>query len=205
MDCDKSTGPDGVSNRILKEAAFSLSYPLADIFNKSLESGIFPSSWKSARVHPVPKGAGGQTPDKYRPISILSNLSKVLERIVYKKLFKYCTENNLLNSRNSGLKPKDSAVNRLVELVHNIESGLNDKEEIGIVFLDISKAFDKIWYEGLLFKLKQIGIDMSLLKWFQSYLSDRTQYVVLKGSRMNRSWQVPPRLDTWATSFLNIY
>ena len=182
MDCNKSAGPDGVSNRILKEAAFSLSYPLADIFNKSLESGIFPSSWESARVHPVPKGAGGQTPDKYRPISILSNLSKVLERIVYKKLFKYCTENNLLNSRNSGFKPKDSAVNRLVELVHNIESGLNDKEEIGIVFLDISKAFDKIWHEGLLFKLKQIGIDMSLLKWFQSYLSDRTQYVVLNGS-----------------------
>ena len=109
-------------------------------------------------------------------------MSKVLERIVYKKLFKYCTENNLLNSRNSGFKPKDSAVNRLVELVHNIESGLNDKEEIGIVFLDISKAFDKIWHDGLLFKLKQIGIDMSLLKWFQSYLSDRTQYVVLNGS-----------------------
>ena len=182
MDCNKSTGPDGVSNRILKESAFSLSYPLADIFNKSLESGIFPSSWKSARVHPVPKGAGGQTPDKYRPISILSNLSKVLERIVYKKLFKYCNENNLLNSRNPGFKPKDSAVNRLVELVHNRESGLNDKEELGIVFLDISKAFDKIWHEGLLFKLKQIGIDMSLLKWFQTYLSDRTQNVVLNGS-----------------------
>ena len=97
-------------------------------------------------------------------------------------MFKYCTENNLLNSKNSGFKPKDSAVNRLVELVHNIESGLNDKEEIGIVFLDISKAFDKIWHGGLLFKLKQIGIDMSLLKWFQSYLSDRTQYVVLNGS-----------------------
>ena len=129
MDCNKSTGPDGVSNRILKEAAaFSLSYPLADIFNKSLESGIFPSSWKSDRIHPVPKGAGGQTPDKYTTISILSNLSKVLERIVYKKLFKYCTETNLLNSRNSGFKPKDSAVNRLVELVHNIESSLNNKE-----------------------------------------------------------------------------
>ena len=165
LNCNKSTGPDGVSNRILKEAAFSLSYPLADIFNKSLESGIFPSSWKSACVHPVPKGAGGRTPDKYRPISILSNLSKVLERIIYKKLFKYCNENNLLKSRNPGFKPKDSAVNRLVELVLNIESSLNDKEEIGIVFLDISKAFDKIWHEGLLFKL-----------------SDRTQYVVLNGS-----------------------
>ena len=65
--------------------------------------------------------------------------------IVSKKMFKYCTENNLLNSRDSGVKPKDSAVNRLVELVHNIESGLNDKEETGIVFLDTSKAFDKIW------------------------------------------------------------
>ena len=65
--------------------------------------------------------------------------------------------------------------------MHDIESGLNDKEEIGIVSLDISKDFDKIWHEGLLFKLKQIGIDMSLLKWFQSYLWERTQYVVLNG------------------------
>ena len=97
-------------------------------------------------------------------------------------MFKYCTENNSLKSRNSGFKPKDSAVNRLVELVHNVESGLNDKEDKGIVFLDISKAFNKIWHEGLLFILKQIGIDMSLLIWFQSYLSDLTQYVVLNGS-----------------------
>ena len=95
--------------------------------------------------------------------------------IVCKKLFKYCTENNLVNSRNSGCKHK---VNPMVELVHNIESGLNEKGEIGIVFLDISKAFDTIWHEGHLFKLKQIGIDLSLLKWFQSYLSDRTYYVV---------------------------
>ena len=105
----------------------------------------------------------GQSPDKYRPISILSNLFKLLEKIVYIKLFKYCTENNLLNSRNSGFKPRDSVVDRLVELVHNTEGGLNEKE-ISIVLLDISKAFNKNWHEGLLFKLKQIGIEMSLLK-----------------------------------------
>ena len=71
----------------------------------------------------------------------------------------------------------DSVVDRLVELVHNTEGGLNEKE-ISIVLLDISKAFNKNWHEGLLFKLKQIGTEMSLLKWFQSYLSELTQYVV---------------------------
>jgi hypothetical protein len=181
LDTNKACGPDLISNRILKEAAISLSEPISDLFNKSLSQGKFPQPWKHANVTPVHKKGDRQTKSNYRPISLLSNISKVQERIVHNRLYEHCRTNNLLTERNSGFKPFDSTINRLIHLTHQIYDGLDKKRDILIVFLDISKAFDRVWHLGLLHKLREFGISGSLYDWLESYLTGRNQKVTIGG------------------------
>lgn len=177
----KAVGPDGISNRILRECADSLSVPLARLFNWSLQLGRFPTPWKLANVVPVYKKSDRQKVENYRPVSLLSTLSKVLERIVHSRLYDYCMENNLLTEKNSGFKRQDSTVNQLLHITNIIGNALDQKEDACLVFLDISKAFDRVWHRGLLFKLRQFGIHGNLLQWFSSYLEHRKQQVAVDG------------------------
>ena len=181
LDTTKAVGPDKISNRILRNLAQFICYPLCLIFNSSLSSGLFPSSWKLANVSPIHKKNDRQNKSNYRPISLLSCIAKVFERLVFNVLFNYCKINNLLTERNSGFKPLDSTVNQLISLVNMIYKGLDDEKEICMIFLDISKAFDKVFHNGLLFKLEQFGIGGTLLKWFKSYLTNRQQRVIIGG------------------------
>ena len=183
LNTNKASGPDMISNKILKEAALPLAEPLSDIFNKSFLSGKFPTSWKCPNVIPIHKKGDRQVTSNYRPISLLSNISKLQERIVHKRLYTHCMENNLLTPHNSGFKPLDSTVNRLIHLTDLIYSGLDDKRDILITFLDISKAFDRVWHTGLLHKLREFGISGPLLKWFSDYLENRSQRVVIGGKK----------------------
>ena len=108
-------------------------------------------------------------------------MSKVFERIVFNFLYNFLVANGLLNEHNSGFRKNDSTINRLIALLDTCHKGLDEKEEVILILLDISKAFDKVWHPGLLFKLKQLGISGSLLTWFDSYLSNRRQRVVVGG------------------------
>ena len=177
LNVSKAVDPDQISNRILKECAISLSEPLARLFNLSLAQGVFPSCLKIANV--ITKESKNNA-SNYRPISLLSSLSKVLEKAVHYHLYKYLNDHSLLTVKNSGFKQKYS-VNKLLSIVHKLYSGLDNKENACLVFLDISKAFDRVWHEGLLFKLKQLGISGILLKWLESYLALRKQRVILDG------------------------
>ena len=166
---------------MLKLTAVQICKPLSDIFNLSLRSGTFPNSWKKSNICPVFKKLDRQQVENYRPISLLCNTSKILERLVFNKLYEYLVSNGLLTSRNSGFKKKDSTTSQLLSICHKIYNGLDSKKFVRMVFLDASRAFDKVWHTGVIFKLKQFGITGSLLKWFHSYLSDRVQRVVLEG------------------------
>ena len=104
-----------------------------------------------------------------------------MERLVHNKLHDYLMTNSLLTPLNSGFKKHDSAVNQLIALHDNICKSLERKHDVRVVFLDLSKAFDRVWHKGLLFKLKQLGITGPLLSWLQNYLSDRYQRVVIDG------------------------
>ena len=141
--------------------------------------------WKMSNVCPVFKSGDKQDILNYRPISLLSSISKCLEKIIYKHLYEHCIDNNLLIENNSGFKQNDSTVNLLVNITHQIYKSIDEGKDICVVFLDVSKAFDKVWHEGLLFKLKQIGVCGSILNWFTSYLSDRSQKVVINGKSSN--------------------
>jgi len=117
---------------------------------------------------------------------LLPSLSKILEKVVFARLYEFLLEIGFLNKLQSGFSPGDSTVNQLVYIVHLIYKALDSGHDVRMVFLDMSKAFDRVWHKGLLFKLHELGIRVPLLNWFNSYLSDRHQRVVLDGQCSKR-------------------
>lgn len=181
LNISKACGPDGISNRILRECANSICVPLSRLFNLSFRLGVFPSCWKKANVVPLYKKNDRCSVKNYRPVSLLCTMSKVLERIVHLRLYEHCVSNNLLTEKNAGFKQSDSTVNQLVSLTDKITKALDKKHDACVVFLDISKAFDKVWHRGLIFKLKQFGLGNIVVDWMDSYLSGRSQQVTING------------------------
>ena len=184
---NKATGPDGISNRMLKLSAPSICQSLAIVFNQIISTGIFPIDWKKANVSPIFKSVDRQLVENYRPISLLSNVSKVFERVIYKKMYEFLNANGLLTSKNAGYKKNYSTVSQLLSITQKIYEGLDNNKHIRMVFLDASKAFDRVWHSGLFYKLAQLGIENQLLQLLRSYLKDRTQRVVING--FSSSWK----------------
>ena len=177
----KASGPSGINNRILRELSVELSLPLSELFNVSLSTGQFPEPWKQANVSPLFKSGDPSLAKNYRPISLLDTIGKVFEKILFKYIFNYIREHNLLTPFQSGFIPGDTTVNQLVYLVNMFSQAVDSGKEVRVVFCDISKAFDRVWHKGLLFKLRSFGISGPLLSWFSSYLSNRKQSVLLPG------------------------
>ena len=182
MNINKAHGPDNISVNMVKLCGEHLCVPLKIIFDNILKTGIFPDQWKEANVTPVHKKNDKQLIANYRPISLLPILAKVFERIIFKNLYNYLNSNNLITNNQSGFRPGDSVVNQLLSIVHDIAFEDKNCLEVRSIFLDMSKAFDKVWHEGLIFKLKQNGVEGNLMALFQNYLTNRKQRVVINGS-----------------------
>ena len=174
----KASGPDQINNRVLKELAFQLASPLCSLFKYSLQIGKVPKHWKLANVCAIHKKNDPQLVSNYRPVSLLSCVSKVLEKIIHKYMFNFFVSNNAISSLQSGFVPNDSTVNQLSYIYHTFCQAIDDGKEISAVFCDISKAFDRVWHKGLLHKLIRNGITGSLYNWLADYLKDRQQCVV---------------------------
>lgn len=181
LDISKSCGPDMMSPRLLKEASSILAKPYSKIFNQSLHLGKFPSSWKDANVTAIHKKDDRSTPSNYRPISLLCQSGKSMERCIHKMMFNYIQEHKILTPFQSGFTPGDSTTFQLIHTYHTFCEAVDRGKEVRVVFCDISKAFDRVWHRGLLHKLAGIGCTKGILKWFSSYLSDRRQRVLLHG------------------------
>jgi hypothetical protein len=179
LQTNKAPGPDGVSNRILKETASIICEPLSYIFNRLLNEGYHPHCWKIAHVSAIPKSGLSNDAKNYRPISVTSNVGKILERVVFNHLIKFLNANSLIYKYQAGFLANHSTETQLIELYHNICAAVDKKQGIQFVFCDYSKAFDRVWHRGLFEKLKAHGINGVLLNWFKSYLSNRKQCVVL--------------------------
>ena len=179
LDVHKSTGADNIPTKLLKLTALLIYEPLTALFNKSLQLGKFPKIWKEAVVTPIFKNSGSASDFRqYRPISLLSCLSKILEKLVFSSVYSHITSNNLLSDRQSGYRSGHSTQLQLVYLTHNIYRHLDEGRDVTAIYLDISKYFDKIWHDGLIYKCKNdFFISGPLLSWLQSYLTDRTQRV----------------------------
>ena len=137
--------------------------------------------WKKANVVPVHKKGDHQCTKNYRPLSLLPVFSKIFERLIYNAMFKHFLDSNLISSNQSGFKPGDSCISQLIGITHDIFKGFDDGLEVRGIFLDISKAFDKIWHEGLIYKLRCNGICGNLLQLLISFINSRKQRVLLKG------------------------
>ena len=180
---NKAHGPDDISVNMIKLCGNGLCVPLKLIFNNILTTGIFPDQWKKANVTPIHKKENKQLIKNYRPISLLPIFAKVFEKIIFANLYNHLVSNNLITSNQSGFRPGDSVTNQLIYLVHEIHKSFDCSEnlEVRSVYLDMSKAFDKVWHEGLVFKLKQNGVTGNLLTLLENYLSSRKQRVALNG------------------------
>ena len=147
----KASGPDGISAHMLHICDESIVVPLKIIFENILSTGIYPELWKSANISPIHKKSDKQLINNYRPISLLPICSKLFEKIIFNQLNSYFNDNNLITKNQSGFRSGDSTTNQLIELVNEIQKAFDNRcsYEVRSVFLDISKAFDKVWHEGL--------------------------------------------------------
>ena len=114
-------------------------------------------------------------------MSLLPICRKILERLMFSKMFNFFIENKLISSNQSGFKPGDSCINQLLSITHEIYESFDVGLEVRSVFLDISKAFDKVWHDGIIYKLTQNGISGNLLNLLEDFLKERKQYPVLNG------------------------
>ena len=146
-----------------------------------------PSKWKESNVCAIFKKGDRTIPSNYRPISLLNTMEKVFERIIFKHVFNFFRDTGFFTPSQSGFMPGDSTVNQLTYLYNTFCHALDNGLEVRVIFFDISKAFDKVWHRGLLYKLEEAGIRGNLLSWCKYYLSDRHQCVVFTGATSSLS------------------
>lgn len=177
----KATGPDNIPPRVLKEYATELAPVLAIIFQVSLDTGLLPADWKVANVSPIHKKGSRQKPSNYRPISLTSVTSKLLEHIVQSHIMGHFETHDILTPQQHGFRAKHSCETQLIQTMHDLTFSLNNSEQTDIIIMDFSKAFDTVPHNRLLLKLKQYGVDGSVNRWISCFLKNRKQRVVIGG------------------------
>ena len=166
---------DKINARFLKDGAYVIAEGLTNLFNRSIDSSIFPLSWKFGKITALFKSGNRSDPNNYRPITVLPTVSKILERAVHCQLYNYLTVNKILTSKQFGFRPKLSTPIALAHFTDNIFEKMDNGYLTGALFLDLSKAFDTIDHTVLLNKLNAIGLKRNTTDWFRSYLECRIQ------------------------------
>ena len=156
LDASKSPGPDGITARLLKEVAPEISASVTSIFNKSLTSGVFPEKWKDSKLTPVFKSGQKDVITNYRGISLLSIMSKVLERCVHTHIYNHVVD--LPHPDQHAFRKQKSCVTQLVQYVHSLAKTLDSGGQTNVIYLDMAKAFDRVPHEKLVYKLKMFGL-----------------------------------------------
>ncbi|GFT37072.1 probable RNA-directed DNA polymerase from transposon X-element [Trichonephila clavipes] len=177
----KAPGKDGISNRMTKNFSLKAILILTILINKILTLNYFPKAWKEAIIFPILKpGKNKNIPSSYRPISLLSTLSKITESIILTRLKEFLYTNNIINPNQYGFTNKLSTLHPLLNLTEAISEGFQSKKSTGAVFLDIQKAFDRVWLSGLTYKLINYNIPPPLVFLLHSYNSNRCYQVRVK-------------------------
>lgn len=181
LDASKASGPDGISARMLKHTANAIAPSITKLFNYSIACCQPPSCWKMSSVVPIPKVLKAKSTAEFRPISLLSILSKVLERHFYSLISQHLSDSFPLANCQWGFQPGKSTVSALLHATHDWLQLLEKGVEISAVFFDFKKAFDSVPHSLLLSKLERIGLDPSIVTWIHNYLAERHQSIVLNG------------------------
>jgi len=172
-----AAGSDRIQSRVIKENCRDLLSSITYLVNLSMSTGTFPTLYKEAIIRPIYKGGDEQDINNYRPISLISNVSKIIEKAIKDQLVKYLEDSKYLVESQLGFRKNmgtEDAINKLhTELTTHLDNG---KKCIAI-FQDLSKAFDLVEHEKLITKIKEAGCGGQVLKWFQTYLENREQKV----------------------------
>jgi hypothetical protein len=178
---NSSSGPDGLATILLKKCKRSVSKPLFLLWRSCLDEGITPEMLKIAHIIPIHKGGHQGLPSNYRPIALTSLIIKLFEKIVRTNIVEYLDGNNLLNKSQHGFRKARSCVSQLLDHYDKILTLLESGFNVDTIYLDFAKAFDKVDHAIVLEKLSLLGIKGKLLGWIKSFLTDRTQYVIVNG------------------------
>ena len=182
----KAAGPDELSPKILKELHSELAPVLTKIFNQSLKTGIVPDDWKHAVIAPVFKKGPKSKPSNYRPISLTCIASKLLEHILVSNIMSYFDQHNILSPKQHGFRSKHSCETQLLGFTQEISDNLEAGKQTDVIVMDFSKAFDKVDHHKLVHKLRVLGVDNKVTTWVKSFLSGRSQQVLVDGETSNR-------------------
>ena len=185
LDPNKATGPDGISARMLRQTADSITTSVTELLNLSLRSGCVPKEWKKSNVVPIPKTSPPSTPSNYRPISLLRILSKVMERHFHLLITEHLRDCHPLSDSQWGFQAGKSTVTGLLATLHSWLNILEKTQEVGAVFFDLRKAFDSVPHATLMAKLQQIGLNDHILTWIGDYLTAESRESQLVGQYPN--------------------
>ena len=175
----KAAGCDDIPPGILKDAAYALSSPLTHLINLSLTTGLVPNKWKIAKVTPIHKKGNTNDYNNYHPISVLNTCSKILEKAVHKQLIDHL-ETNDLSKTQFGYRKNRSTELATILSSDNIRKAVDEGHLVGVLYVDLSKAFDALSHSALLEKLKSFEITGDSHNWFTDYVFNRKQFCVVE-------------------------
>ena len=183
----KATGPNGIPTKLLQMIGNIVCTPLSKIYNISVLGGCHPNKLKFVNVVPIFKKGSRLSISNYRPISLLSNLNKIFEKIMYKRIYSFLEKYGCLYELQFGFRAKHSTVHTLINITEKIRSALDNNKVACGIFIDLQKAFDTINHEILLTKLDYYGFRGNIKNWFRSYLYERKQNVIINGFKSKSS------------------
>ena len=179
----KSPGPDGWHPRILRELAPNIAKPLSILLQKSLKESHIPPSWKEGHITPIFKKGKKSSPANYRPVSLTSIISKIMESFLRDEIINHMSTHNLFADEQHGFVPGRSCVTQLLVVLEEWTEALEAGRNVDVIYLDFRKAFDSVPHQRLLCKLKAYGIGDRLYRWIESFLSNRSQRVTINGTK----------------------
>lgn len=186
----KAPGFDGIFNIVLKNLGPKARTLLVNVFNRCLAIGHYPSDWKRSKVVPIAKpGKDPTSPSSYRPISLLSSISKLFEKLIYSRALSHTELNNILPEEQFGFRRDHSTVHQLQRVLNKIKRAKAISKSTVMALLDVEKAFDNVWHDGLVHKLMQYGFPVYLVKIISDYLDGRSSQVCV-GSALSDPYPV---------------
>ena len=184
----ESYGYDGISTKLLKISANYICSPLTHICNKVIAAGIFPQRLKYSIIKPLFKKGDKTIPSNYRPISLLTAFSKVLEKALFNRLIEHIETNNIISKQQFGFRKGYATEDAIFRLTHEILSALNENSKVCGIFYDLEKAFDAVNHSILINKLTTYGIIGKAKSLMESYISNRYHRVEIHNSTTNMKY-----------------
>lgn len=183
MKLSSASRTDNINSKILKNTQLIISTAFQLLFSQSLSQGQVPSDWKLGKITPLFKNGKKVSPYNYRPISLTSVPSKIMEHILFTNIINHLEQHNFIHPSQHGFRKGLSCETQLAAFIHDLHTNLDRNIQTDAIFLDFEKAFDKVPHHRLMTKLSLLNLDPFVLSWINNFLTDRKQFVVINTAR----------------------